>query len=77
MIANSFEVITIQLMTILQAIDHLGCQEKLAPNTLALYNEVRKIFPKFVEDAPKYKDMKKINSYLQNTDPVISFKTKA
>jgi histidine ammonia-lyase len=76
-IDNSFQVITIQLMTILQAIDFLSCREKLAPNTRALYDRVREIFPKFVEDMPKYKDMQKINFFLQNNSPVISFKTKA
>jgi histidine ammonia-lyase len=76
-IDNSFQVITIQLMTILQAIDFLNCREKLAPHTRALYDAVREIFPKFVEDIPKYKDMQKINTFLQNTSPVISFKTKA
>ncbi|GAC1439210.1 MAG: aromatic amino acid ammonia-lyase [Sediminibacterium sp.] len=76
-IANSFEVISIQLMTILQAIDYLGCQEKLAPHTHALYTAVRKIFPKFIEDAPKYKELEKVNSFLQKTDPGISFKTQA
>lgn len=76
-IANSFEVIAIQLMTILQAIDYLGCQEKLAPNTLSLYIAVRKIFPKFMEDAPKYKDLENVCSFLQKTAPAISFKTQA
>jgi len=75
-IANSFEVIAIQLMTILQAIDYLGCQEKLAPNTLALYTTVRKIFPKFIEDAPKYKDLENVRSFLQSTGPIVTFKTK-
>ena len=74
-IANSFEVISIQLMTILQAIDYLGCQEKMSPHTLALYTAVRKIFPKFIEDAPKYKDMKNVCSFLQKTSPAVSFKT--
>ncbi|MEO7531058.1 MAG: aromatic amino acid ammonia-lyase, partial [Sediminibacterium sp.] len=76
-ITNSFQVLSIQLMTILQAIDYLNCQEKLAPHTSALYTTVRKIFPKFVEDTPKYKDLEKIVSFLQTTDPAVSFKTKA
>jgi len=73
-IANSYEVLTIQLMTILQAIDYLGCQEKLAPNTLSLYTAVRKIFPKFIEDSPKYKDLENVRSFLQSTGPVVTFK---
>jgi hypothetical protein len=45
----------------------------MAPHTLALYNEVRKIFPKFVEDEPKYKDLEKIKNYLETTNPAVSF----
>lgn len=73
-IENSFEVIAIQLMTILQGIDFLGCQEKLSLNTHTLYTTVRKIFPKFVEDMPKYKDLEKVSSFLQVTRPAIAFK---
>ncbi len=73
-IDNSFAVLGIQLMTILQAIDYLECQDRLSPHTLALYNEVRKIFPKFVEDQPKYKEMEKVRIYLETTEPVIAFK---
>ena len=76
-IANSFEVLSIQLMTILQAIDYLGCQEKLAPITLSLYTTLRKIFPKFIEDAPKYNELKNVATFLQINDPAVSFKTKA
>lgn len=72
-IDNSFAVLGIQLMTILQAIDYLECQDRLSPHTLALYNEVRKIFPKFVEDQPKYKEMEKVRVYLETTEPVIAF----
>lgn len=73
-IDNSFAVLSIQLMTILQAIDYLNCQTKLALHTLALYNEARNIFPKFIEDEPKYKDLEKIKNYLETTDPAIKFK---
>ena len=63
-IDNAFTVLTIQLMTLLQAVDYLECQQKLAPKTLALYNEVRAILPKFIEDSPKYKDMERIKVFL-------------
>jgi histidine ammonia-lyase len=73
-IDNSFAVLGIQLMTILQAIDYLNCQDKLSPHTLALYNEVRDIFPKFIEDEPKYKVMEKVRIFLETNHPSISFK---
>lgn len=75
-IGNSFQVLSIQLMTILQAVDYLNCQEKLAPHTHALYTAVRKIFPKFIEDSPKYKDLETVSSFLQTTEPAVSCKIK-
>lgn len=71
-IDNSFEVLAIQMMTVLQAIDYLDCVPKLSPNTSAIYTIVRKLFPKFVEDKPKYKDLERIKSYFENSDPVIT-----
>lgn len=73
-IDNSFEVLSIQLMTILQAIDYLDCAPRLADSTRSLYHEVRKIFPKFIEDTPKYKDVENVRSFLEITDPAFSFK---
>jgi histidine ammonia-lyase len=76
-ISNCFEVLSVQLMTLLQAIDYLECTEKLAPRTRAIYEEARKIFPRFIEDHPKYKDLEKIRKYMQQSDPVISLKTES
>ncbi|MEO7313074.1 MAG: aromatic amino acid ammonia-lyase [Chitinophagaceae bacterium] len=73
-IDNSFEVLTIQMMTVLQAIDYLECVPRLSSETLNVYTEIRKIFPKFIEDQPKYKDLERIKKYFEKSDPVISFK---
>jgi histidine ammonia-lyase len=72
-IDNSFEVLTIQLMSIVQAIDYLDCRSRLAPQTLSVYNSVREIFPKFVEDQPMYKIQEKIRGFLESVDPAIPF----
>jgi len=72
-IDNSFEVLVIQMMTVLQAIDYLECTSRLSPVTHSLYSEIRKIFPKFIEDKPKYEDLQRIKSYFEKSDPVISF----
>ncbi len=72
-IDNSFEVLTIQLMTILQAIDYLDCQDRLSPATRqGLYDTIRKIFPKFIEDSPKYEDQEKVKDFLLQHDPVLT-----
>ncbi|MCW3117371.1 MAG: aromatic amino acid lyase [Chitinophagaceae bacterium] len=70
-IDNSFEVIAIQAVTIMQAIDYLECVPRLSPNTQAIYKEVRKIFPKFIEDQPRYKEMEKVKNYFEKAAPVI------
>lgn len=72
-IDNSFEVLGIHLMTILQAIDYLNCKDKLSSPSKALYDEVRQFFPAFVEDAPKYKDLARIKTFLESADHITSF----
>jgi histidine ammonia-lyase len=72
-IDNSFEVLGIHLMTILQAIDYLECKDKLSTASRSVYDEVRQIFPKFVEDAPKYKDLARIKDFLESADHKTTF----
>ncbi|MBS1598040.1 MAG: aromatic amino acid lyase [Bacteroidetes bacterium] len=72
-IDNTFEVLVIQMMTVLQAIDYLECTPRLSPVTRMVYADLRKIFPKFVEDKPKYEELQQIKNYFEKSDPVISF----
>ena len=67
-IDNSFEVLTIQAITILQAIDYLKCQEKLSPATHRVYTSIRKIFPKFIDDSPQYEKQEKVKEWLRQND---------
>jgi len=64
-IDNAFEVLSIQAMTLAQAVDFLGCAEKLAPETGRFYAEIRAIFPCFVEDAPKYGELRRVRQFLE------------
>ena len=66
-IDNSFEVLTIQLMTVLQAIDYLNCQDRLSSASAAIYKQVREIFPVFVADVPQYKTQQKVKHFLENS----------
>jgi histidine ammonia-lyase len=68
-IENSFTVLAIQAMTLCQAIDHAGCAARLASDTRTFYREIRKLFPKFVGDAPKYKELEKVKGFLEATAP--------
>lgn len=73
-IDNSFEVLAIQMMTVLQAIDYIGCVPRLSTQTLKVYKTLRELFPKFVGDQPKYKDLNRIKSYFEESGLLIAFK---
>jgi histidine ammonia-lyase len=73
-IDNSFQVLAIQMMSVLQAIDYIECVSKLSPVTKDVYTQIRKIFPKFIEDQPKYKEMELVKQFFENSDPFVTFK---
>jgi histidine ammonia-lyase len=72
-IDNSFEVLAIHLMTILQAIDYLECQDRLSTTSRSLYDKMRIITPKIVEDKAPYKEIAKVKDYLENSDHILAF----
>jgi histidine ammonia-lyase len=63
-ILNSYEVLAIEWMTILQAIDYLKIEGKLSTKSKDAYEKLRKVFPCFVEDSIKYKDVKAVRDYI-------------
>jgi histidine ammonia-lyase len=71
-IENTFEVLTVQVMTLLQAVDFLNCQDRLGAFTSRIYQDIRAIFPKFIEDAPRYADVQRIKAYLMRNEPMIA-----
>jgi histidine ammonia-lyase len=71
-INNSFRVLAIQLMTLLQAVDFLDCRSRLSVATREIYDEARGIFPVFIEDSVKYHDLEKIKVYLEKSAPMKS-----
>src|SRR5579872_3999945 len=70
-IDNSFEVLAIHLVTILQAIDYIECHDRLSSVSKSLYDQVRPVFPKFVEDKARYKDMSLVKDFLENSEHFI------
>lgn len=71
---NSFEVLAIQAITLLQAVDYLNCTDRLAPFTRQVYDSLRAIFPKFVADSATYKQQKAIVRFLEINEPFTRFK---
>ena len=70
-IENSFTVLSIQAMSILQAIDYLKCQERLSPITKSVYTKLREIFPVFIEDAPKYESLERVKHFMKSAEEII------
>lgn len=68
-IENAYEVLAIQAMTLLQGVDFLECQGKMSFKTKAVYNALRKVFPKFIEDAPLYKSLATVREFLRSSHP--------
>lgn len=64
-IENSYQVMAIHMMALVQAVDCLNISDRLAPTTHRMYDEVRAIVPIFVEDTPKYKEIEAIIKYLK------------
>jgi len=67
-IDNSFEVLAIQAMTLLQAVDYLDCANKLSTQTNKVYTDLRAIFPTFIEDKPKYQDLQQVKAYFETAE---------
>ncbi len=70
-IDNTFEVLAIEFLAIIQAIDYLKIHDKLSSYTKAIYQNLRKIVPVFTEDTPKYEEINGIKEYLRNNNPNI------
>ena len=68
-IENSFVVLAIQAVALVQAVDFLKCQTRLSSVTHKMYKELRAIVPVFVDDLPKYKELQKVRKYLSSLDP--------
>ncbi len=64
-IDNAFQVMSIHVLALAQAVDCLKIQDKLAPATKELYRQVREIVPVIVEDTPKYKELAAIEEFLK------------
>ena len=63
-IENSYQVMSIHFMALVQAIDYLKIQDKLSTKTRTLYHEIRTFFPVFSDDTPKYKEIEQMKNYL-------------
>ncbi|BAP33706.1 histidine ammonia-lyase [Chryseobacterium sp. StRB126] len=64
-IENAFEVLTIEAITIIQAIEYLGFQNEVSSSTKELYDAIRKIIPAFSDDMVMYPYLEEVKKYLK------------
>ncbi|ANF50980.1 histidine ammonia-lyase [Chryseobacterium glaciei] len=64
-IENAFEVLAIEAITIIQAIEYLDFKDKVSTSTKELYDEIRKIIPAFSDDMVMYPYLEKVKQYLK------------
>ena len=65
-IENAFEVIAIEMITVVQAIEFLGVQDKVSTKTKNMYDAVRKIVPPFKEDLIMYPYVNQVKDFITN-----------
>ena len=70
-IENSYQVLAVEYLAIIQAIDYLSLENNLSSETKKIFLELRNIIPVFTEDSPRYPDLEKIKEYLQASTPNI------
>jgi|SRR6185436_6121680 len=63
-IENTFEVLSIEFITILQAIDYLNFHDRLSSFSMKIFDDLRKLVPRFEQDTTKYEDIRKIRDFL-------------
>lgn len=67
-IENSFEVMGIHLITIIQAIEYLGVQDKVSSKTKEMYDQIRAIVPAFKDDVVMYPYVNAVKDLIINQE---------
>lgn len=65
-IENAYEVMAIEIITIVQAIEYLNFQDKVSSKTKKMYDAIRKIVPPFKEDLIMYPFVNEVKDYIIN-----------
>jgi len=63
-IENAFEVVSIELITIVQAIDALDYKDQVSSVTRKMYDEIREIIPVFEKDTALYPFVQKVKEHI-------------
>jgi histidine ammonia-lyase len=63
---NTFEVLAIHAIAVIQAVDGLNCAKKMSPFSNKIYKDLRSICPVIIEDRPMFKDIRRVSAFLKN-----------
>ena len=72
-VENAFQVLAVQFMALLQAVDLLDRKAEMSPFTQKVCTEARTIVPGFIEDTPKYVDLEKLVQYMTRSQEAFHF----
>ncbi|WP_179345188.1 HAL/PAL/TAL family ammonia-lyase [Winogradskyella ursingii] len=67
-VENAFEVLAIELITIVQAIEYLEVKDEVSTTTRKMFNEIREIVPVFKQDVAMYPYVKKVKDFIFNNE---------
>jgi len=65
-IQNTYEVLAIELIAVLQAVDYLEIEKKLSYFNKDVFQEVRKVVPKIVNDQVMSNEIRKVKDHLMS-----------
>lgn len=68
-IENAYQVMAIQMISLLQAVDQLEISEKLSSFNKNIYRVLRVIVPVVTDDRPLYPDIHKLKEHLKKSGP--------
>lgn len=77
-IDNSYDVLSVQAIALVQAVDHLQCHARLSGFTTGFYTAMREVAGPVIEDKPLYKTLADVRAYLEKlgaTVPLFSTNT--
>ena len=69
-IENTFEVLAIEMLAIVQAIEFTKKEERLSQNAQNIYRKVRAHIPAFVQDKPLYDQVRTLKETMMSESPV-------
>ncbi len=67
-IENTFEILSVHALAIIQAISYKKIEDRLSPATRWMFDELSALAPAFVEDSPSSERLQRIKQWLMETE---------